>query len=97
MPRQYSRAASSKVGAELHKYKRGQAKSGPGGKGGKVKSRSQAIAIALSEARKEGKKVPSRTSRSKTTKSSTRGKTKTAKKSSKTSDASKKTTRSKRS
>jgi hypothetical protein len=33
-------------------------KSGPGGKGGKVKSREQAIAIGLSKARKEGKKVP---------------------------------------
>jgi hypothetical protein len=34
------------------------ARSGPGGKGGKVKSRKQAIAIGLSKARKEGKKVP---------------------------------------
>jgi hypothetical protein len=33
-------------------------KSGKGGKGGKVKSRKQAIAIGLSEARKKGKKVP---------------------------------------
>ena len=36
------------------------AKSGKGGKGGKVKSRKQAIAIALSKARKKGKKVPRR-------------------------------------
>jgi hypothetical protein len=42
----------------MHRYKRGTAKSGPGGKGGKVKSREQAIAIGLSKARKEGKKVP---------------------------------------
>ena len=42
----------------MHKFKRGQLKSGPGGKGGKVKSRKQAIAIGLSEARREGKKVP---------------------------------------
>jgi hypothetical protein len=42
----------------MHRYKRGTAKSGPGGKGGKVKSRKQAIAIGLSKARKEGKKVP---------------------------------------
>ena len=35
-------------------------KSGPGGKGGTVKSRKQAIAIGLSEARAKGKKVPAR-------------------------------------
>jgi Family of unknown function (DUF6496) len=43
---------------EMHRYKRGTAKSGKGGRGGKVKSRKQAIAIALSKARKKGKKVP---------------------------------------
>ena len=42
----------------MRRYKRGIARSGRGGKGGKVKSRKQAIAIALSEARKKGKKVP---------------------------------------
>jgi len=42
----------------MHKFKRGTLKSGKGGKGGKVKSRKQAIAIGLSEARKKGKKVP---------------------------------------
>ena len=42
----------------MRRYKRGTAKSGKGGKGGKVKSRKQAIAIGLSKARKEGKKVP---------------------------------------
>jgi hypothetical protein len=42
----------------MHRYKRGTAKSGPGGKGGTVKSRKQAIAIGLSKARKAGKKVP---------------------------------------
>jgi PncC family amidohydrolase len=56
--RKYSRAAQSDVKREMHRYKRGQAKSGPGGKGGKVKSRKQAIAIGLSKARKKGKKVP---------------------------------------
>jgi hypothetical protein len=40
------------------KFERGQLKSGKGGKGGTVKSRKQAIAIGLSEARKKGKKVP---------------------------------------
>jgi hypothetical protein len=44
----------------MHKFKRGKLKSGKGGKGGTVKSRKQAIAIGLSEARKEGKKVPSK-------------------------------------
>jgi hypothetical protein len=42
----------------MHRYKRGTARSGSGGKGGKVKSRKQAIAIGLSKARKQGKKVP---------------------------------------
>jgi hypothetical protein len=56
--RKYSPAASKDVEREMHKFKRGQLKSGPGGKGGKVKSRKQAIAIGLSEARREGKKVP---------------------------------------
>jgi hypothetical protein len=44
----------------MHEFKRGKLRSGPGGKGGKVKSRKQAIAIGLSEARAAGKKVPSR-------------------------------------
>ena len=51
--RKYSRAAGTEVKREMHRYKRGKA-----GKGGKVKSRKQAIAIALSKARKKGKKVP---------------------------------------
>jgi hypothetical protein len=56
--RKYSKSASKDVGREMRRYKRGKAKSGPGGKGGKVKSRKQAIAIGLSKARKKGKKVP---------------------------------------
>jgi Family of unknown function (DUF6496) len=63
--RGYSPAASDAVRKEMHEYKRGKARSGPGGKGGKVKSRKQAIAIALSEARRSGKKVPSRGGRKK--------------------------------
>jgi hypothetical protein len=43
-------------------YNRGTAKSGPGGKGGKVRSRKQAIAIGLSQARKQGKRVPRKAS-----------------------------------
>ena len=58
--RKYSRGAGTDVKNEMHRYKRGTAKSGPGGKGAKVKSRKQAIAIGLSEARAEGKKVPNR-------------------------------------
>jgi hypothetical protein len=42
----------------MRRRKRGSLRSGKGGKGGKVKSRKQAIAIGLSEARKKGKKVP---------------------------------------
>ena len=58
MPRKYSPSASKDVEREMHKFKRGQLKSSKGGKGGTVKSRKQAIAIGLSEARKKGKKVP---------------------------------------
>jgi len=54
MPR-YGKKAGKTVERAMHKYKRGQLKSG---KGGKVKSRKQAIAIGLSEARKKGAKVP---------------------------------------
>ena len=55
--RKYSRSAGSEVKSEMHRYKRGTAKSG---RGGKVKSRKQAIAIGLSKARKKGKKVPAK-------------------------------------
>jgi Family of unknown function (DUF6496) len=56
--RRYAPSASKDVKSEMHRYKRGTAKSGRGGKGGKVKSRKQAIAIGLSKARRKGKKVP---------------------------------------
>lgn len=58
--RKYSPSASKDVEKEMREYKRGTARSGRGGKGGKVKSRKQAIAIGLSKARKEGKRVPSK-------------------------------------
>ena len=61
--RRYSRSAGKDVESEMRRYKKGTAKSGRGGKGGKVKSRQQAIAIGLSKARKKGKKVPKRASR----------------------------------
>jgi hypothetical protein len=57
MARRYARSAAKDVEREMRKFKRGTLKSG---KGGKVKSRKQAIAIGLSEARREGKRVPSR-------------------------------------
>ena len=56
--RKYGAAASKSVERALHKEKRGTLKSGKGGRGGKVTSRKQAIAIGLSEARKKGAKVP---------------------------------------
>jgi hypothetical protein len=56
--RRYSRSAGSDVKREMERYKRGTARSGRGGHGGRVKSRRQAIAIGLSKARKKGKKVP---------------------------------------
>jgi hypothetical protein len=58
MTRKYSPSASKDVEREMHEFKRGKLKSGKGGRGGTVKSRKQAIAIGLSEARKKGKKVP---------------------------------------
>lgn len=56
--RKYSKGASKTVASAMRRKKRGTLKSGPGGKGGRVKSRKQAIAIGLSEARKKGAKVP---------------------------------------
>jgi hypothetical protein len=61
----YSKKASTKVAKTMHERKTGTLKSGRSGK--TVKSRKQAIAIGLSEARKAGAKVPSRKSTAKTT------------------------------
>jgi hypothetical protein len=63
MARKYSRGAAKDVGSAMRKRKRGTLKRGKGGKGGKVSSRKQAIAIGLAEARKKGKKVPKRKSK----------------------------------
>jgi hypothetical protein len=60
MARKYSKGASKDVERAMRKRKRGTLKSGSGGK---VKSRKQAIAIGLSEARRKGKKVPRRKSK----------------------------------
>lgn len=57
MPR-YGRAASRSVERAMRKRKKGTLKSGRSGK--TVKSREQAIAIGLSEARQKGAKVPSK-------------------------------------
>ena len=59
----YSKGAQKKVEKAMHEKKSGSLKSGRSGK--KVKSRKQAIAIGLSEARKEGAKVPKKRSASK--------------------------------
>ncbi len=56
--RKYGKAAGKTVESAMRRKKSGTLRSGPGGKGGKVKSRKQAIAIGLSEARKKGAKVP---------------------------------------
>jgi len=54
----YGKAASQKVERAMRERKKGTLKSGRSGK--KVKSRKQAIAIGLSEARKRGAKVPAK-------------------------------------
>jgi hypothetical protein len=56
--RKYSKSASKDVERAMKRRKKGTLRSGKGRKGGKVKSRKQAIAIGLSEARAKGKKVP---------------------------------------
>jgi hypothetical protein len=66
----YGKKAQSKVKRSMHEYKRGELKSGKSGR--KVKSRKQAIAIGLSEARKAGAKVPSKSSKKSSRKSSSR-------------------------
>jgi hypothetical protein len=58
----YGRAASKTVKSAMRRRKHGTLRSGKGGKGGVVKSRKQAIAIGLSEARASGAKVPKKKS-----------------------------------
>ena len=60
MARKYSKGASKTVENAMRNLKTGTLKRGKGGRGGAVKSRKQAIAIGLSEARRQGKKVPRR-------------------------------------
>jgi len=54
----YSKKAQSKIETVMHEFKEGKLKSGKDGKGGTVKTREQAIAIGISEAREAGAKVP---------------------------------------
>ena len=56
--RRYSKGASKTVASAMRRRKSGTLSSGKAGKGGRVKSRKQAIAIGLSEARKKGARVP---------------------------------------
>lgn len=56
--RKYGKAAGKAVRSAMRRKKTGSLRSGRGGKGGKVKSRKQAIAIGLSDAREKGAKVP---------------------------------------
>ena len=56
----YGKAAGKKVKRAMHEYKRGTLRIGRGGRGGRARSRKQAIAIGLSQARKRGAKVPKR-------------------------------------
>ena len=77
MARKYSKGAAKKVKRAMHKRKKGTLKSGRSGK--TVKSRKQAIAIGLSEARKEGKKVPAKKSAKKSRKTKKAKKSKRSK------------------
>ena len=58
----------------MRRRKKGTLKSGRGGKGGRVKSRKQAIAIGLSEAREKGAKVPRKRTGKRTSKRASRKK-----------------------
>jgi hypothetical protein len=66
----YSKKSQKTVESAMRRRKKGTLKSGKGGKGGTVKSRKQAIAIGLSEARAKGAKVPKKKSAKKGTKKS---------------------------
>ena len=84
----YGKKAQSKVRKAMHERKRGTLKSGRSGK--KVKSRKQAIAIGLSEARREGGKVPAKKSSSRKSASRKSSKKSSSRKSTRRSSAKKK-------
>ncbi|MET0280966.1 MAG: DUF6496 domain-containing protein [Steroidobacteraceae bacterium] len=75
----YGDKAEEKVGRALHEMKRGTLKSGS--TGAKVKSRKQAIAIGLSEARQAGGKVPRKRAKASKTSNKTKAKAKSKSKS----------------
>jgi len=56
--RKYGKAAGKTVASAMRRKKKGTLRSGKSGKAGAIKSRKQAIAIGLSEARKKGARVP---------------------------------------
>jgi hypothetical protein len=85
----YGKKAQEKVEKAMHERKRGKLKSG--GSGRKVKSKKQAIAIGLAEARREGGKVPAKkASRKKAAKKKTASKKKSSRKTTKRKSAKKK-------
>jgi hypothetical protein len=59
----YGKAAAKSVRSAVRREENGTLKSGKGGRGGRVTSRKQAIAIGLSEARRKGAKVPAKPKR----------------------------------
>jgi hypothetical protein len=83
----YGKKAGAKVKRAMHKRKKGTLKSGSGRK---VKSRKQAIAIGLSEARREGGKVPAKKSSKKKTAKKKGGSRKSSRKTTKRRSAAKK-------
>lgn len=85
--RKYGKAASKSVKSAMHRKKKGTLKSGAG-KHPKVKSREQAIAIGLSEARAKGAKVPRKKTAKKAGAKKSTSKRSTAKKSSRRKSAS---------
>ena len=82
MARTYSKGSARKVERAMKKRKNGTLRSGSSGK--KVTSRKQAIAIGLSEARREGKKVPGKKAKKTSKKTSKISKAKKSRKAKKT-------------
>ena len=72
--RRYGKKASKSVESAMRRRKRGTLRRGKGGKGGKVKSRKQAIAIGLAEARRKGAKVPKKRTSKRSSRKSSRSK-----------------------
>lgn len=85
----YGKKTQEHVEDTMHKMKRGKLKSGRAGKGGTVKSKKQAIAIALSESREKGYKLPPQKSEAKNTAAKKPAATKKRRKAAKKSSASK--------